>query len=320
MIKDLINAIAEGDTLEIDRTFNSVMAHKISERLDSMRVDVAQSMFSGQMVEEGVASGEWHVTDELKGGIHSTHSSARKAKNMAEKLNAADYEQNKDDPSRTSGKLFHNRYAIQAASEPLSIWNKAAQKRQQNESIEDYSIGELEEFMMSEEFDALDEVSKATLGSYIKSASSPDHPSSVTSAAARATHFLGAGKIEQGLKDVSLQQKRAKGISKAVDKLVKKDIEEGYSKYSPRSYHMTKKIEPFYSHSIDKDGNHVFRNSGDVTTINPNDTDALTNYAKRISMDMNTQGGHLGSSSIGMTYGSGDQQKDVDAILAKLRK
>lgn len=146
MIKDLINAIAEGDTLEIDRTFNSVMAHKISERLDSMRVDVAQSMFNSQMVEEG------------------------------------------------------------------------------------------------------------------------------------------------------------------------------YSKYSPRSYHMTKKIEPFYSHSIDKDGNHVFRNSGDVTTINPNDTDALTNYAKRISMDMNTQGGHLGSSSIGMTYGSGDQQKDVDAILAKLRK
>lgn len=134
MIKDLINAIAEGDTLEIDRTFNSVMAHKISERLDSMRVDVAQSMFNSQMVEEGVASGEWHVTDELKGGIHSTHSSARKAKNMAEKLNAADYEQNKDDPSRTSGKLFHNRYAIQAASEPLSIWNKAAQKRQQNES------------------------------------------------------------------------------------------------------------------------------------------------------------------------------------------
>lgn len=65
MIKDLINAIAEGDTLEIDRTFNSVMAHKISERLDSMRVDVAQSMFNSQMVEEGVATQQMRDRDSL---------------------------------------------------------------------------------------------------------------------------------------------------------------------------------------------------------------------------------------------------------------
>lgn len=53
-IKDLINAIAEGDTLAIDDSFNSIMASKISDRLGDMRVAVAQNMFGSQVVEESV--------------------------------------------------------------------------------------------------------------------------------------------------------------------------------------------------------------------------------------------------------------------------
>ena len=155
-IKDLINAIAEGDSIAIEDSFNTVMASKISDRLDDMRVSVAQNMFgsvneSEDLVEATYASGEWHVIDKKDGGhykntIHSTHASARKAINAARKANEKDPE--------------GDRYHAKAASAIT------------NESLEDYSVEELEDFMMSEEFEQLDELSKATLGSYIKKAHS----------------------------------------------------------------------------------------------------------------------------------------------------
>jgi len=49
-VKDLIDAIASGDSLAIDAAFNSEMASRISERLDDMRVDVAQNMFRTESV------------------------------------------------------------------------------------------------------------------------------------------------------------------------------------------------------------------------------------------------------------------------------
>ena len=51
-VKDLINAIAEGDASNIDAAFNSAMAEKISTRLEDMRVQVAQNMFTNPVAEE----------------------------------------------------------------------------------------------------------------------------------------------------------------------------------------------------------------------------------------------------------------------------
>jgi hypothetical protein len=45
-VKDLINAIASGSAIQTEQAFNQVMAEKISARLDDMRVEVAQNMFS----------------------------------------------------------------------------------------------------------------------------------------------------------------------------------------------------------------------------------------------------------------------------------
>lgn len=45
-VKDLINAIASGNSQDIDQAFNSEMSARISDRLDIMRQDLAQSMFS----------------------------------------------------------------------------------------------------------------------------------------------------------------------------------------------------------------------------------------------------------------------------------
>lgn len=49
--RDLINAIAIGDAIEIENAFNSAMAEKISGRIDDMRVDVAQNLFSEKSTE-----------------------------------------------------------------------------------------------------------------------------------------------------------------------------------------------------------------------------------------------------------------------------
>lgn len=43
--KDLINAIAAGDAIEIENAFHAVMASKISERLSEARVEYSQKMF-----------------------------------------------------------------------------------------------------------------------------------------------------------------------------------------------------------------------------------------------------------------------------------
>lgn len=91
-VKDLINAISMGNAAETQETFQAVMAEKISARLDDMRIEVAQNMFS-------------------------------EAAQIEEDLN-----------------------------------------------LEDFTLEELEDFMMSEDFEQLDEISGKVLGSYIQKA------------------------------------------------------------------------------------------------------------------------------------------------------
>lgn len=50
-VEQLINAIAEGDSVAIEAAFNQEMAARISDRLDDMRIDVAQNMFRTESVQ-----------------------------------------------------------------------------------------------------------------------------------------------------------------------------------------------------------------------------------------------------------------------------
>lgn len=66
--RDLINAIAAGDAVEIENAFNSTMAQKISARIDDMRIDVAQNMFATEeteLVEEEVEITEEQVDEQI---------------------------------------------------------------------------------------------------------------------------------------------------------------------------------------------------------------------------------------------------------------
>jgi hypothetical protein len=49
---NLIKAIAEGDALETEKTFQAAMAEKISAKLDDMRAQVAHNMFASEPVVE----------------------------------------------------------------------------------------------------------------------------------------------------------------------------------------------------------------------------------------------------------------------------
>ena len=44
-VNDIIDAIQSGDSVAIDNAFNKEMSARVSERLDTMRQDVAQNMF-----------------------------------------------------------------------------------------------------------------------------------------------------------------------------------------------------------------------------------------------------------------------------------
>lgn len=53
-VKDLIDAIASGDSIAIETAFNTEMATRISDRLEDMRIDVARGMFATEAVQEEV--------------------------------------------------------------------------------------------------------------------------------------------------------------------------------------------------------------------------------------------------------------------------
>jgi hypothetical protein len=44
--RDLIDAITSGDATGVEASFNTIMAAKVSDKIDSMRNDVAQNMFA----------------------------------------------------------------------------------------------------------------------------------------------------------------------------------------------------------------------------------------------------------------------------------
>jgi hypothetical protein len=136
-IVELINAIADGDSLGIEDSFNTVMASKISDRLDSMRVDVAQDMFKESVFDD-----------------------ARKKQSDDEKKGV--------DPDK------EYKLRMKSAQNTQRV-NKALTKEEvelEELTLEDYSLEELEDFMMSEDFEQLDELSRKTLSSYLGKARS----------------------------------------------------------------------------------------------------------------------------------------------------
>lgn len=90
--------------------------------------------------------------------------------------------------------------------------------------LDKYSLEEIQEFMESEDYDSLDELSKATLGSYIKKASQ-----SATDKAVQATANLANKQYYTGRAQAAAQHKRKLSVNKAVDRLTKESEESDFT-------------------------------------------------------------------------------------------
>jgi len=105
-------------------------------------------------------------------------------------------------------------------------------KKKVKENLEDFSLEEIEEFMVSEEFEQLDELSKSTLGSYVNKASDSAAKNAAGSVGMANTSLraknprVKAAAEKYSNEDEATKQKRLSGIGKAVKKLTKEDVEQ----------------------------------------------------------------------------------------------
>lgn len=106
--RDLINAIAAGDSQTIQQTFESEMMARVAARMDGKRVEVAQNMFK---VEEAVSPtakvGDNHIhVKAVDGGKYKVHAVG---KNFADGIKAGEHlsDTELDDFSEMGGKIKH---------------------------------------------------------------------------------------------------------------------------------------------------------------------------------------------------------------------
>ena len=189
---NLVDAIISGKATDIETAFQEAITDKISIAMETRKTEIAQSMFTKESVE----------LDE---------SAINAAKKEKPELFPKDDESLFDYKKRMSDKR------IASAEKNKAFIKKTFAKEEVEElTLEDYSLEELEEYMMSEDFEQLDEISKATLGSYVKKASGK--------LASHGTNLMGSvGNFD--IKNAEYHgtkiDKRQKGISKAIDKLTK---------------------------------------------------------------------------------------------------
>jgi hypothetical protein len=250
-IRDLVLSIAEGDTLAIEDSFNSVMASKISDRLDSMRVDVAQGMFGS--VDESYDSSDAYETwdpkhpkfkDKLikhhaKGGTTKSFIDQEKAK-AKKKLTREEVELEEDTIEKVKvpvgtrpkgiGWVLHK--AGEQSGADHSIYKRktravaATTYNKEELTLEDYSVEELEDFMMSEDFEQLDEVSKKTLGSYVNKAHDQLMKHTAASNFKSGRGDADAFAYSRDEKTMRKEKNRKAGVSTAIGKLTKEEVEE----------------------------------------------------------------------------------------------
>ena len=138
----------------------------------------------------------------------------------AKKLDPVDSKELKGTHAQRKDKDIDNDGDVDSSDEYLHNRRKTVAKAIKNESFDlsDYTVEEIKDFIMSEEFDQLDELSKATLGSYIKK-SSDDRAQNAFNVGKSIDLIGKSGKINyKGLK-------RRQGISTATDKLTKESFD-----------------------------------------------------------------------------------------------
>jgi len=120
--------------------------------------------------------------------------------------------------NRTAANMFNKK-----ANKRLQGISKATDKltKESVDELSEYGFDELLEFLVSEEYNQLDELSKQTLGKYIKRAATDLDAKSFTSG-----HQFGLGYKNAGASAEERAYRRKKGIHKATDKITKEDLDQ----------------------------------------------------------------------------------------------
>ena len=197
-----------------------------------------------------------------------------------------------DDPThhvRTMDGKDHTVKAKHLVKSPVSFgYPKLAKEEVEEVYLEDYTLEEIQDFMMSEDFEQLDELSKNTLGSYVKKAANDmgnrgaalAHKQASAAEVDRMTNrndiknkFDAQDKMKAALgadsksqqKDYDKIGKRQSGISKAVTKLTKEQVED---------FMQTEAYEQLDELSKKTLGSYVNKAANDVSDKSSDATDA----------------------------------------------
>ena len=236
--KDLVNAIIVGDAVEIENAFQATMAEKISSRLDDYRQEVAQNMFKTEEAELEEAF-DPHKKAHPNGGVVGTAVDYFN-KNAEGKPRLTVFLK----PNRDPNKIQRGRMKTYDISHHYDEKEADQAKKDYAKKFGYHAMTKLGEDVELDE-EQLDELSKGTLGSYIKKAGqhrvrlagAERDLDDKDTALQRAKHgaddatYDALSKAQdtmrkQRYKVSDKSQQRAQGISRAVNRLTKEEAEQ----------------------------------------------------------------------------------------------
>jgi len=211
-IQDIISNAYNSDAIGAKQSIYEAISERAMNFLDVKKNDIAIDLFgdvgsidineSSDSLEEGaVHPADAHRILTQTGGVDTDHF-ALSGEDVRERMELAKRHGYvaKGDSSTGRSKFYRTSLHLQ----------RQAAKYKQNEEVEQ-----------------LDELSKGTLGSYIKKASSSNHRNSNSNLASRAAYALAKDPEENAGEDDDRKSfKRSKNIARAVDKLTKEEFEQ----------------------------------------------------------------------------------------------
>ena len=164
--KDLVDAIQSGKSATIQATFDSLMTEKIQNGIEAYRQAVIDNTFNPESIVESEEISEgFYVynhdgkTNKVKKRFATNAAATKHAEKLGgdHKVASQEYWHDKLNPSRAKNESDEDEFSIDSSID-------------EEFDLSEYTLEEIQEFMESEDFDSLDELSKKTLASYTKNA------------------------------------------------------------------------------------------------------------------------------------------------------
>lgn len=217
--RELVDAIASGKSATIQATFDALMTEKIQGGIEAYRQAVIDNTFNPELVSESEEvdsiDEQFYVYDhdDKTNKIKKKFATNAAATKHAEKLGG--------NHKVASREYWHDK---------LNPSNPNTKNESEEVDLSEFTLEEIQDFMTSEDFASLDELSKKTLSSYVKNAAfsavvgkeKADVNSNEAGRHLQRGDIESAGKFAKKTNDLNRKVgKRIVGISKASDKLAK---------------------------------------------------------------------------------------------------